>query len=85
MEINKDHPNEKSKAYSFRAYYTRGVSPPPVFGRPSKAGTGGGKLYNGRREGFRYALFADCRHREPEAGCPVLAVTDAYLAFSPWS
>lgn len=50
VDINKGQPQEKSKAYLFRACCNKGVSHHhPHFGRDSQAGRGVGKLSDGKK------------------------------------
>lgn len=55
MEMNEDHPNEKSKDCLSGLAIARDQPRHSHFGRDEKAGRGVGQLYNGKREGFRCA------------------------------
>ena len=64
-EINQDHQNESKQRLFIRSLLEQGRQPPSLaFGRDSKAGRGGGKLYSGQRNGFKYALTGGCWQAE---------------------
>lgn len=69
MDINKDQPNEKSKANLFKACYSKSeLHHLGLAQRYLKADRGVGNVLFAKREGFRCALTGGCWHGVAMAG-----------------
>lgn len=79
-----------SRGYLFRTCYSKRVSDHHLGSADSKTGRWVGKLFSGKRKGFRYSLIGGCWRGEAVGwlsakGHPVQLVSRASLGFSSWS